>query len=210
VRILLIDHDHALASLLESAGFQVQTVGSPDDVVPPEELVGFDGVALGGRGAIDERAERCRELRRRSFTGVIVATCVDVVEGEALLAAGADDFGAAEPRELATRMRAGIRRAAGNRRLRWGPLELDRVHRDLRVRDRSIALTARECGLLACLIEAGGQVVSRAALRERVWPRKEDRGTNLVEVHLSRLRDKLGQNADVIETVRREGYRLRR
>jgi DNA-binding response OmpR family regulator len=43
-----------------------------------------------------------------------------------------------------------------------------------------------------------------------VWPRKEDRGTNLVEVHLSRLRDKLGDDADVIETVRREGYRLRR
>ncbi len=94
--------------------------------------------------------------------------------------------------------------------MRWGPLDLDQVHRDLRVRGRTIALTARECALLTCLIEAGDQVVSRAKLRAQVWPRKEDRGTNLVEVHLSRLRDKLGDDAGVIETVRREGYRLRR
>jgi two-component system OmpR family response regulator len=47
-------------------------------------------------------------------------------------------------------------------------------------------------------------------LRERVWQRKEDKGTNLVEVYLSRLRDKLGHHAVVIETVRHVGYRLRR
>jgi two-component system OmpR family response regulator len=59
-------------------------------------------------------------------------------------------------------------------------------------------------------MQAGGRVVTRATLRERVWHRNEDRGTNLVEVHLSRLRDKLGDDATMIETVRRAGYRLRR
>ena len=49
----------------------------------------------------------------------------------------------------------------------------------------------------------------RAKLRERVWQRTEDRGTNLVEVYLSRLREKLGVHADVVETVWRAGYRLR-
>jgi DNA-binding response OmpR family regulator len=49
-----------------------------------------------------------------------------------------------------------------------------------------------------------------ARLRERVWQRKKERNSNLVEVHLSRLRDKLGEDASMIETVRREGYRLRR
>ncbi len=89
-------------------------------------------------------------------------------------------------------------------------LELDRVHRIVRIQGAPRALTARESELLACLIVAGGDVVSRADLRERVWPRIADRGTNLVEVHLSRLRDKLGPQASIVETVRGAGYRLRR
>jgi DNA-binding response OmpR family regulator len=211
VRVLLIDHDHALAEPLEHAGFRLTVVASPDEV-QTDELLRFDGVALGAGAAIDAKTNGCRELRGRGYAGVIVAMCVDITEGEALLDAGADDFATApvEPRELITRLRAGIRRAAAHPRLRWGPLELDRVHRDLNLRGRSVRLTARECALLTCLIESGDQVVPRAILRERVWPRKEDRGTNLVEVHLSRLRDKLGEDASVIETVRREGYRLRK
>jgi DNA-binding response OmpR family regulator len=63
--------------------------------------------------------------------------------------------------------------------------------------------------LLSYLVEARGEVVSRADLLSRVWARDEEPGSNLVEVHLSRLRDKLGADADVIETVRRAGYRLR-
>jgi two-component system OmpR family response regulator len=89
-------------------------------------------------------------------------------------------------------------------------MDVDRVSRILRLRGKSVPLTDRDVGLLACLIQAGGDVVSRATLRERVWHRTEDRGTNLVEVHLSRLREKLGEDGNVIETVRGAGYRLRR
>lgn len=182
------------------------------DEIRDEQLGAVDSIALGTLGSLEERAEGCRRLRAAGYSGVIVATCVDLAEGEALLDAGVDDFVTAvySPRELVTRVRAAVQRAAKQSLLRWGPLELDRVHRDLRLRGRRVNLTARECALLACLIEAGGQVVSRASLRERVWPRKEDRGTNLVEVHLSRLRDKLSDDARLVETVRREGYRLRR
>jgi len=56
---------------------------------------------------------------------------------------------------------------------------------------------------------ASGRVVSRAALRDHVWQGREDRGTNLVEVHPSRLRDKLGEDAAIVETVRGAGYRVR-
>src|SRR5208283_2287477 len=120
-------------------------VASVDEIAPPEDLASFDAVVLGMRGALEERTERCLQLRQRGYAGVVVATYVDATEGEALLDAGADDFvtAAFEPRELITRVRASIRRAASHPRLRWGPLELDRVHRDLSLHGRAIALTAR-------------------------------------------------------------------
>jgi DNA-binding response OmpR family regulator len=213
VRILVIDprgEDPGLAKLLEP-WFRVTVLSSTSEPLPGE-LAGFEGVVLGAQGPLDERTECCSRLRREGYAGAILAICVDVTEGDVLLDAGADDFATVpfEARELVTRVRACARRAAAHSRLRWGPLNLDRVHRELVLPNRKIALTARECEILVCLIEAGGFVVSRATLRERVWQRKEDRGSNLVEVHLSRLRDKLGEDAALIETVRRAGYRLRR
>jgi two-component system OmpR family response regulator len=103
-----------------------------------------------------------------------------------------------------------LRRVVARSRSRWGPLEIDRVHRTTSVRGRAAQLTAREYALLACLLDAGGEVVSRSDLLAKAWSREDDPGSNLVEVHLSRLRDKLGADAALIETVRRAGYRLRR
>jgi DNA-binding response OmpR family regulator len=213
LRILLIDHGaeaSPLAELLEPS-FRVTVESSLRDPLT-DDVALFAAVVLGSNAALEDRAARCRQWREKGYAGVVVAVCVDVAEGETLLDAGADDFVTVpfETRELATRIRVSTRRAGPNAQLRWGPLELDRVHRVVRVQGRAIALTARESEMLACLIEAAGGVVSRATLRERVWQRKEDRGTNLVEVHLSRLRDKLGEDASLIETVRRAGYRIRR
>jgi DNA-binding response OmpR family regulator len=208
VRVLLIDHD-ALAGPLERLGLGIAVASSLNDA-GVVDVTTFDGVMLGAQGRIGE--ESCRRLREKGYVGAILAVCADVAEGEALLGAGADDFVTApfEARELVTRIRACARRAVAHSRLRWGPLDLDRVHRVLRLRGKSIGLTARECELLVCLIEAGDHVVSRTSLRARVLQGKEDKGSNLVEVHLSRLRDKLGEDAALIETVRRSGYKLRR
>jgi DNA-binding response OmpR family regulator len=213
VPILLIDHDgpEAVASArgLELSGFRVTVVPSLDDG-QTADIAAFDTLVLAGPGRLKERAARCGRLRKEGYTGVILAICSEVAEGEAFLDAGADDFVTTpfDPLELVTRIQARARSAAAHSRLRWGSLDLDRIHRVLRLRGKSIALTARECDLLLGLIEAEGQVVSRANLRERVWRGKEG-ASNLVEVHLSRLRDKLGADAVVIETVRRAGYRLR-
>jgi DNA-binding response OmpR family regulator len=212
VRILVIDHAAegvALAKLLEP-WFRVTL--RPLGGRSTEDLSVFQGVIVGSAGRLDDRSEGCRQLRAEGYAGVILAICVDVAEGDALLDAGADDFATApfEARELVTRVRASARRAAAQTTLRWGTMELDRVQREVRLGGRSVSLTERECDMLVCLIEAAGNVVSRATLRERVWKRKEEGGSNLVEVHLSRLRDKLGDDASVIETVRRAGYRLRK
>jgi DNA-binding response OmpR family regulator len=212
VHVLLVEaaaKGMALETALEP-WLRVTVVSSLADR-PMAEPSSFEGVVLGEHGSLGEKAARCHRLRDQGYGGAVVVICVDAMEGEALLEAGADDFVMVpfEARELVTRVVASARRIAATSRLRWGPFELDRVERVVRLRGRSVALTARECEMLACLIEARGVVVSRRTLRERVWQRTEDRGSNLVEVHLSRLRDKLGEDASMIETVRRAGYRLR-
>lgn len=196
--------------MLERSGFNAKGGTSIHD--GGGEATSFDVVVLGPSGAIADRVSKCRRLREEGYIGAILAACADVTEGERLLEAGADDFMTPpfNEIELAARVRSCERRTAARPSLHWGPLELDRVRRTLRLRGKEIPLTPRDVELLACLIEAGGRAVSRARLRERVWAGKEDRGTNVVEVHLSRLRDKLGEDAWMIETVRRAGYRLRR
>jgi two-component system OmpR family response regulator len=185
-------------------------------VVPSAELPGeasaFEAVVLGPRGPLGARAADVRSLRNAGYLGAIVGICVDPREGRELLDAGGDDFVVAPYQvvELVTRLNAVASRTSEQSRLRWGDMVLDRVGRVVHLDGKAVGLTEREAGILSCLMLAGGDVVSRATLRERVWQRKEDRGTNLVEVHLSRLREKLGNYADSIETVRRMGYRLRR
>jgi DNA-binding response OmpR family regulator len=215
VKVLLLDHDDADAAKLKSALEPLAhraTIASSLDDAAGSDAGASEAVVIGTRGALGDRTERCRQLRAGGYLGAVVAVCVEVAEGEGFLDAGADDFVTVpyDAREIDARLRASVRRVAARSRLRWDSMELDQVGRTLSLGDQSIALTNRECALLACLMRAGGTVVSRGTLRERIWLRKEDRGTNLVEVHLSRLREKLGEHASMIETVRRAGYRLRR
>ncbi len=93
---------------------------------------------------------------------------------------------------------------------RWGEIEVDRVARTATLRGRSLALTSREYALLVCLLDAAGAPVARADLLARVWGIAEDPGSNVLEVHVSRLRDKFGEDAVLFETIRKTGYRLRK
>lgn len=198
-----------LAKALELAGFRVR-VQLDIDFSPRFDPAAFEVILIGVARDVRSRLALCQRLRLEGYRGAIVVLSMDSEEPDRLVDAGADDF-AASPipaAELVVRVRAALRRVA-MRAARWGPVEIDRLQRSARLRGRALALTAREYALLACLVEASGRAVSRAELVAKVWGR-HDPGSNLVEVHLSRLRDKLGEDAAIIETIRRAGYRLRR
>jgi DNA-binding response OmpR family regulator len=102
-----------------------------------------------------------------------------------------------------------VRRSAGLTRLAVGPLELDRVGRRAILRGLPVELTPKEFSLLLHLAHRAGRVVTRSELLAQVWDLRFDTGTNLLDVHVSRLRQKLGDHGAMIETVRGYGYRLR-
>jgi DNA-binding response OmpR family regulator len=218
VSILLIQHDAAeapaLAAVLQEAGFQVAVDSSePGAEVPAiPNLSKHDVIAIGAHAGFEDRMRLCRQLRSRGYSGAILAVSRDTVEVPALLDAGADDFLVApvHASEFVVRIRMALRGGVSRVRARWGEIEIDRVERTAKLREQPLCLTAREYALLSCLLEASGEAVSRADLLARIWGHDEDPSSNLIEVHLSRLRDKLGADEALIETVRKTGYRLRR
>lgn len=135
------------------------------------------------------------------------------------LDAGADDY-LAKPfgmMEMVSRVRALLRRskAAPARRepvsdvLAVGPIRLSPSRHEASVDGASLNLTVREFDLLSFLMRSPGVVFNRETLLQRVWGWDFDGGSRTVDVHVQTLRQKLGQAADLIETVRGVGYRLR-
>jgi len=137
----------------------------------------------------------------------------DRVEG---LRAGGDDY-LVKPfafSELHARLEALMRRGATQAqetRLRVGDLEMDLLTREVRRAGNEIQLQAREFLLLEYLMRHGGQVVTRTMLLEHVWDYHFDPQTNVIDVHVSRLRNKIDKGFDtpLLHTVRGAGYVLR-
>jgi DNA-binding response OmpR family regulator len=154
----------------------------------------------------------CRRIREDGVTTpILMLTARGELRERVLgLETGADDYLVKpfEVEELVARIRALVRRASGIAKLGVGPIEVDRVGRQVRVAGKALDLTSREYALLLDFMHHANQVVSRMELLSRVWGTSFDPGSNLVEVHVSRLRDKLGDHAWMIETVRGAGYRL--
>ena len=130
--------------------------------------------------------------------------------GSAALRAGADEFLGIpfDAEELVARASALVRRAScRSRQARVGPISVDFARRKIFVEGRLVPLTLREYDLLAMLIDRVGQVVTR---RELAGEMATDGGNlKVLDVHMSRIRDKVGAQAGRIETVRGIGYRLR-
>jgi DNA-binding response OmpR family regulator len=211
VPIVVLEFDRgegsSVRAALEQAGFRV-SIANPEDAVVGESV---DAVIVGGARSRDRALELFRRLRTSGYSGAIVALGADAeTDGVAYLEHGADDFLARPVRapELVARVRAVLRRVTGHSRLERGPLTIDRNLHVALLRGTPLALTAREYSLLLRLALAEGQTLTRADLQVAVWGSDAD-SSNLVQVNLSRLRDKLGADASLVETVRRGGYRLR-
>ena len=215
-RILLVEDDATIREMtqlaLERDGFAVATAhdgasglslfraGPPDAVLLDIMLPGVDGVSV------------CRSIREDSVVPIVMLTArtdpVDVVLG---LEAGADDYVTKpfEPAVLAARLRAVLRRAARHDAspvLRVGEVEIDRAGMEVRVGGAVVTLTPTEYRLLLELAENRGVVLSRERLLEDVWGYVWAGDTRLVDMHVRRLRAKIG--AEAIETVRGAGYKL--
>jgi len=137
----------------------------------------------------------------------------DRVEG---LRKGGDDY-LSKPfslQELVARVEALERRRSrgpATEHLSVAGLEMDLLRREVKVRDHEVRLTTREIQILEMLMRNAGRVVTRSMLLEKVWDYRFDPQTNIVDQHVSRLRQKLGDDAaaNPIETVRGVGYRIR-
>lgn len=214
MRLLLVEDDAKLGPLLSrvlaSSGYAVtlaRSVFEARDAGASFELAVVDRMLPDGDGL-----EVCTALRRADFEGpVLVLTArsetKDRVHG---LDMGADDY-LTKPfdmDELLARLRALLRRGPRLATLDVGPLHLDLARRNAFARGRLLPLTDRELDLLAFLARRAGRPVSRGELVEAVWE-SDEVVPNVVEVHVSRLRDKLGEDASLLETVRGVGYRLR-
>jgi two-component system phosphate regulon response regulator PhoB len=221
-RILVVDDEPDITALvayhLARAGYQVKTAGSGVDALAavaaePPDLVVLD-LMLPGRSGIEVLAElRSGEATRD--VGVILLTArreeTDRIKG---LAEGADDYLTKpfSPEELVLRVKAVLRRlrapAAAGALLKAGGIVVDRAATAVTVNGHDVELTPIEYRLLLTLLERRGRVQSRPQLLEAVWDAQPDIETRTVDMHVRRLRAKLGGAGDLIETVRGFGYRL--
>ena len=172
---------------------------------------GLAALFVDWRMQIGPARELVDTIRGRGWRGPLVLRAMG---GSAMVAlaldAGADDAvdGRAGPEEIAARLAALTRPPAS--RIGVGDLVIDRIQRSAQRAGRPIDLLPREYALLVHLAERAGQVVSRRALLDAVWGLRIDPGTNVVQVHVSRLRAKLdrGQPQPMLLSERGKGYRL--
>lgn len=223
-RILVVDDEPDITALvayhLARSGYRVSTASRGFDALKAvanerPDLVVLD-LMLPGLSGFDV----LEDLRRRAETeqiGIIVLTARreegDRIKG---LTLGADDYLVKpfSPQELVLRVGAVIRRlqapaAASGSVIVAGPLTIDRGAHRVRIEEDEVRLTATEYKLLVTLAERRGRIQSRRQLLETVWDANPDIQTRTVDMHVQRLRTKLGRAADFLETVRGFGYRFR-
>lgn len=220
-RILVVDDDpHILSVIIRGltfAGYDVYSADTGEAALPlavnrPPDLVVLD-VMLPGLDGLDV----CRRLRSndRELPILMLTAKGRIPDRVAGLDAGADDY-LVKPfsfDELLARVRALLRRAnpADDTRLRFADLTVDLDTRDVRRAERRIDLTSKEFELIEYLIRNARKVLSRNQIFESVWGSDFLGGSNLIDVHVMRLREKLEAHGEarLIHTVRGAGYSLR-
>jgi two-component system response regulator CpxR len=222
VRLLLIDDDTELCALLSEflsregfdvtcehdgkSGLQRALAGGADLILLDVMLPGLDGFEI------------LRQLRRSASVPVLMLTArgedVDRIVG---LELGADDYlpKPFNPRELAARIRAILRRAEARspenpERLEVNGVALDTGTREVTVDGKAVELTTYEFDILEMLMRSAGRVLSRDDLMERLYNRKATPYDRSIDMHISHLRRKLETSRPRIKTIRGVGYQFAR
>ncbi|MBX3214586.1 MAG: response regulator transcription factor [Labilithrix sp.] len=217
MRILVVEDDRKLSRFLAKAlseeGYVVDACKSGREALAQAARNTYALVVLDWMLPELDGINVCREIRRAGSAVpiVMVSARVDIAERVIALDAGADDY-LTKPfhlDELLARVRAAIRRGrVEERTLRVGSLALDVVDRIVLVDGKRVDLRPREYALLLLLARHAGRTLSRSEILAQVWRLTHDPGSNLVEVNVRNLREKLGATAPALETVRGAGYRL--
>ena len=216
-RVLFIENegqrDRLLRRALIDEGYRIDCVSSNstlqkvashkhyDLIIPFWQPSSFDGPTI------------CRKLRVQGCTSpiLVLSSRTEISKQIQCLEAGADDY-LTKPYNLAlllARIGALIRRGGSSCvTARVGPLMLDRLDRCAKLEGRPVTLSPREYSVLDYLVRESGRTVPRAELLNKAWHIADNAGSNVVDVHVKKLRKKLRKHATLIETVRGVGYRI--
>jgi two-component system OmpR family response regulator len=222
MRILVVEDEEKMAGLirrgLREEGMAVDVAERGEDALWMAGSTEFDAIVLDLMLPGIDGLETCRRLRDDGvWAPVLILTARDAVSDRvAGLDHGADDY-LVKPfsfAELLARLRALVRRGAGERPavLAVGDLRLDPATHRVTRGGTEISLSAKEFALLEVFMRHPGEAISRFALLEHAWDYDYENRSNVVDVYVRYLRQKIDRpfGVDSIETVRGVGYRLRR
>jgi two-component system, OmpR family, response regulator len=222
VRVLIVEDEVKMAGLirrgLREEGLAADVAIKGEDAIWMAEATDYDAIVLDVMLPGMDGFETCRKLRSEGvWTPVLMLTARDSVEDRvAGLDGGADDY-LTKPfsfSELLARLRALVRRGAAERPVivEVGDLRLDPATKQVWRGETEVYLSAKEFSLLETFMRRPGEVLSRFQLLEHAWDYEYENRSNVVDVYVRYLREKLDRpfGIESIETVRGAGYRLRR
>lgn len=217
-KILVVEDDATIARFVElelsHAGYEVEKVADGDSAVPTVEefcpdLIVLDLMLPGIDGLEVARQLRARELNMPILMLTARSETQDVVTG---FDAGADDYlrKPFEVSELLSRVRALLKRTEHERvgsAYRVGDIEMEPASRSVSVKGEPVEFTAKEYDLLEFFLTNAGRVVSRDEILEKVWGGQHSTDSNVIEVFVCHLRNKIGDTENkTIRTIRGVGY----
>src|SRR5438067_647881 len=221
MRVLVVEDEPRMASVIRRSlakeGLAADVADRGEEALWMAQAVPYDAIVLDVMLPGISGFETCKQLRERGvWAPVLMLTAREAVEDRvAGLDSGADDY-LVKPfalAELLARLRSLARRNLPERpvQLAVGDLVLDPARRTVRRGAAAIGLSGKEFALLGTMMRRPGEVLSRLELLEHSWDFAYEARSNVVDVYVRRLRDKIDRpfGADSIETVRGAGYRLR-
>ena len=221
MRVLIVEDERRMADVIHRAlakdGMAADVATDGGEALELATIVDYDAIVLDVMLPGATGFDVCRELRRREvWAPVLMLTALEAVHDRvAGLDSGADDY-LTKPfalAELMARLRALARRGRPERPavLEVGDLRLDPARREVRRGEQEIDLSVKEFALLQAMMRRPGEVFSRLELIESVWDIAYENRSNVIDVYVRRLRNKLDDPsaATTIETVRGVGYRIK-